>query len=139
MRDNDADGYCSAAAGEVNVIYSTATTTGSTLTDITGLAIREDGFLIASDVNSNNMHRLSDSGIDGDANDAGEQPFFFISDSTGVILGDSESIAFAPGGAVVVMYVNPSSPTDSIFRLRDNNGNGFMSNPAEVNTFWGSA
>lgn len=141
MRDDDNDGYCTAVAGEVQLIYSFTTTTGLILDRPAGLVIDADGTLLLSEYfATDNIYRLVDTvgALNGDANDLGEQVLYFASDSLGFTLDFAESMAFAPpvAGFAPTLYVNSGSVQDRVYRFHDANGDGVIDNPGEVTIYW---
>jgi len=142
LRDDDGDGICTAAAGEVLAIYSFTTTAGTVLERPAGLAIDADGTILLSEYIADGIHRLVDLTADGDANDAGEQLPYFASGG-GATLDFAESIAFAPPavplGPTPTLYVNAGSVTDIVYRFHDGDGDGAIDGATEATPFWDSS
>ncbi|MCA8959070.1 MAG: hypothetical protein KDC38_01095 [Planctomycetes bacterium] len=140
IRDDNGDGYCSEADGEVLVVFSFNTTTGLPIERPSGLAIDNDGSLIVSDYQSDFVYRFVDTlGLeDGDANDPGEQLLVFESIPGSVELNFAENIAFGPGdfGFSRPLYVNAGPTEDVVWRFFDSDGDGLWSNPTETTAFW---
>lgn len=135
IRDENGDGFCEAAAGEVTTIYELGTTNGVLIERPSGLAFAPDGTLLVSDYESDNIYRLID--LDGDlvANEAGEQEDYFLSGT--VALNFSESVAFGPPEAgICPLYVNGGPVLDTVFRMYDADQDGTIDNDAEVGAFW---
>ncbi len=138
IRDENGDGFCSAADGEVFTIYSRDTTSGVLIERTSGLVIDQDGSLIGSDFDSDQLYRFRDlsSPADGDADDLGEQVLVHANTPT-LFLGFAEHLAFGNDvGNGIPLFVNGGPTEDSIFAFVDANLDGIYDNPTEVTPFW---
>lgn len=138
IRDENSDGFCSEADGEVAIVYSRDTTTGVAIERASGLAIDSDGTIIASDFETDALYRLADTpgAEDDDADDAGEQVIAFASDPMGVELNFAENIAFSPEGLDRALFVNAGPTEDVVWRFLDDDGDGLYLNPTDINAYW---
>ena len=136
IRDENGDGICTFADGEVIEIHRAMTTTGTPIARPSGIAFAADGSMIVSDYDTDGFLRLVDGNGDGDANDAGEQLPWFASAPGGLELTFTQTIAFATDAPNAPLYVNGGSTLDAIYIFEDTDGNGTIENPAEVRTFW---
>jgi len=120
--------------GEVSVFYDNSAS-GPPLAVPSGLAVGPDGALFVSDDGAGvrAVLRLRDLNGDGDALDGGESAIFF-DESGGLMppLTDPESVAIAPGGALLV----GDSANGRIVRLVDLDGDGTALGPGEASEFY---
>ncbi|MEM7236190.1 MAG: hypothetical protein AAF517_28765, partial [Planctomycetota bacterium] len=140
IRDENRDGYCVTADGEVAIVYSRDTTTGTSIERTAGLIILPDGSLLGSDFDLDRLHLFRDTpgAEDGDANDVDEQPVVFDTAAGTTELNFAEHLALgleeSPG--VRSIFINAGPTEDTIWRFRDDDLDGEFANPTETTVFW---
>ncbi|MEM7166913.1 MAG: IPT/TIG domain-containing protein [Planctomycetota bacterium] len=140
IRDDNGDGFCSQAAGEVLFVHEQASTTG-VAGRWAGMAFDSDGSIIVMEYGlaQDDIYRLVDLNGDGDSNDAGEQILYFNEDPAGTLITltfvENMARGYEIPGQGRPMWVN-NYTADQFLRFLDTNGDDYISNDSEVTIFW---